>query len=657
MYDKYVLTGGAGYPWTPDPQITRTEFEMFCLIGDPSLMIRTAFPDSLIVSHPPTVPIGLSQFSVSVTGVNMGPVEGALVAVTQGDSVIARGFTSSNGEVVIELLVTSAETLNVTVTAANCLPYEGIAIPFSQGAFISIISFSIDDDSTGESYGNDDGIANPGENLEIPIWVKNWGNEEALDVYAVLSSTDPYVEITDSIEYFGDIPPGDSALSEDDFGIMVLPSCPNGHIIQCNLSIRDSVGNEWVSTLSLSVDAPIITFYAYVVNDNNGGNGNGMMEPGETVNIKFGLENTGDAVLRDAYCVIDVNDPYITLITDSLGIPDIPAGDTVFTPYYELSVSPDCPDPSFPIVEFTVTGWGGVTFVDSFEIVVGVTGISDDFESGGIGWTHLSLTPGYGDEWHIETYRSHSGSQSYKCGGTGFGNYSNYLDAALISPTFTLAPFSMLTFWHWMDAETSSYYSGQAYDGGIVEIRVEGGDWEQIYPEGGYPYLQRGGSNSPFPEGTPIFSGYHDWEMVRFDLSDYMGIAEIRFRFGSDQGVTGEGWYIDDVYVSIQVGVEEEAQAESNIMLYRLYPAFPNPTRGETELIFSIPVKSFVTAKLYDASGRMIKTIASGEFTPGTHRLRWDGRDALGLKVPSSVYFIRIEAGKFSSTRKITVIR
>jgi hypothetical protein len=54
---------------------------------------------------------------------------------------------------------------------------------------------------------------------------------------------------------------------------------------------------------------------------------------------------------------------------------------------------------------------------------------------------------------------------------------------------------------------------------------------------------------SPFAPDTPCFSGSHDWKQETFDLSAYTGIANIRFRFGSDGYVTEEGWYIDDVEI------------------------------------------------------------------------------------------------------------
>jgi hypothetical protein len=80
-------------------------------------------------------------------------------------------------------------------------------------------------------------------------------------------------------------------------------------------------------------------------------------------------------------------------------------------------------------------------------------------------------------------------------------------------------------------------------------LSVDGGDWQVIEPVGGYPYLIRSGSGHPFP-GFYGYSGSHGWQQATFDLSNYTGLARLRFRFGSDQSVQQEGWYVDDIVVT-----------------------------------------------------------------------------------------------------------
>jgi subtilisin family serine protease len=180
-----------------------------------------------------------------------------------------------------------------------------------------------------------------------------------------------------------------------------------------------------------------------------------------------------------------------------------------------------------------------------------MTGLSDQMENGTQGWSHSVVTPGYKDQWHQATSRNHTpgGTTSWKCGSiAGGGLYGNKVDAGLATDPMLLPANSKLQFWHWMAAETET--GTTAWDGAIVEISVNGGSFQQITPEGGYPYIIVSNIDSPFDPGTPCFSGHHDWEEVTFDLSAYSGNVSFRFRFGTDGYVIDEGWYIDDLMVA-----------------------------------------------------------------------------------------------------------
>ena len=208
-------------------------------------------------------------------------------------------------------------------------------------------------------------------------------------------------------------------------------------------------------------------------------------------------------------------------------------------------------------LQATAQGYGGITtkktvYAGDLNLLALPleTGFSDNMESGTNGWTHYVVTSGYLDQWHQSTQRNHTagGATSWKCGATGSGNYADRLDAGLETPTIDLQADSKLFLWHWMDAELNA--GDEAWDGGIVEISIDGGPFTQITPVGGYPYRITNNPDSPFDGGTPCFSGSHDWVQEEFDLTGYSGNANIRFRFGSDGYVTQEGWYIDDVVIA-----------------------------------------------------------------------------------------------------------
>ncbi len=189
-------------------------------------------------------------------------------------------------------------------------------------------------------------------------------------------------------------------------------------------------------------------------------------------------------------------------------------------------------------------------------------GFFDDMEGEDPGWSHYSVTPGYGDEWHLSDQRNHTdgGEVSWKCGDEGGGSYSDHLDAALETPSIELEGGKELLVWHWMNLEV--FNDGLAWDGAVFELRLNGGQWNMIEPEDvGYPYVIHPNSGSPFPSGMTVLSGRRGWELLRFDLRDVEGTARFRFRMGTNGNASKEGWYIDDVMVIDWRFLEAEAIA------------------------------------------------------------------------------------------------
>ncbi|MBI1799603.1 MAG: T9SS type A sorting domain-containing protein [Candidatus Eisenbacteria bacterium] len=76
-----------------------------------------------------------------------------------------------------------------------------------------------------------------------------------------------------------------------------------------------------------------------------------------------------------------------------------------------------------------------------------------------------------------------------------------------------------------------------------------------------------------------------------------------------------------------------------------LEPITPNPSRGEgANLRFGLPRDGVVKFAIYDAQGRRVKTLVSGERSAGWIDERWDGRDESGARAASGLYFVRLEA-------------
>jgi len=87
-----------------------------------------------------------------------------------------------------------------------------------------------------------------------------------------------------------------------------------------------------------------------------------------------------------------------------------------------------------------------------------------------------------------------------------------------------------------------------------------------------------------------------------------------------------------------------------------LDPPRPNPVTNTMQLSFSLPQRTWVTLRLYDPSGRVVRTLAHGTVDAGRHALVWDGRNDRGGRVPAGVYFLQARWSGFEARRKIVKV-
>jgi hypothetical protein len=79
----------------------------------------------------------------------------------------------------------------------------------------------------------------------------------------------------------------------------------------------------------------------------------------------------------------------------------------------------------------------------------------------------------------------------------------------------------------------------------------------------------------------------------------------------------------------------------------------PNPFGSETVISFSLPSAGRTTVRVYDVTGRVVRTLADGDMTAASHSLVWDGRDESGNTVGAGIYFCRLEASGQSAVQKM----
>jgi len=85
---------------------------------------------------------------------------------------------------------------------------------------------------------------------------------------------------------------------------------------------------------------------------------------------------------------------------------------------------------------------------------------------------------------------------------------------------------------------------------------------------------------------------------------------------------------------------------------------YPNPFNPKTTIAFDLPRRELVNLRVFDMTGHLVKELVIGEeCPPGRHEVVWNGRDNVGRQVASGTYFYRLEAGSFSETKRMVLIK
>ena len=85
---------------------------------------------------------------------------------------------------------------------------------------------------------------------------------------------------------------------------------------------------------------------------------------------------------------------------------------------------------------------------------------------------------------------------------------------------------------------------------------------------------------------------------------------------------------------------------------YSLEQNYPNPFNPSTTISFSLASKSFVSLKMFDVLGREVATTIFEDLPAGNHSYQWNAAN-----MPSGVYFYRLQAGSFTETKKLILLR
>jgi len=84
---------------------------------------------------------------------------------------------------------------------------------------------------------------------------------------------------------------------------------------------------------------------------------------------------------------------------------------------------------------------------------------------------------------------------------------------------------------------------------------------------------------------------------------------------------------------------------------------YPNPFNPETTIAYQLPEAVHVKLTVYNLRGEVVRHLLDKKQEAGRHHIKWDGRNQAGELVSSGIYLYHIEAGKFTLTKKLILLR
>jgi hypothetical protein len=250
---------------------------------------------------------------------------------------------------------------------------------------------------------NDDGVINKGETIELKVSLKNTGTSTANAVKATFSTTSTYISgLTPTTQvnygaiaasgikwadYYGSV--GDSHSSARYYTIKftVSKTTPDDTQIPISISIVDQGGNIWTDSLKVTVTAigAQIICNSYIIHADN--NDDGVINKGETVELKVSLKNTGTSTANAVKATFSTTSTYISGLTPTTQVNYgyILASGIRWADYYgsvgdfessaryytiKFTVSKTTPDDTQIPINISIVDQGGNIWTDDFNITV-----------------------------------------------------------------------------------------------------------------------------------------------------------------------------------------------------------------------------------------------------------------------------------------------
>lgn len=640
-----------------------------CLLGDPALPQWREVSGTLELTYQPEYLVGQGDCQVTVRSGEM-PVAGAVVTIYSDDlAVWASATTGLDGSVVLDPDPRDPMTLSVKAIKPDHLPGIGdlIVVP-PETAWLIVHDVEIDDDASGLSHGDGDGLVDVGETLELHLELRNVGLQGAQNVSLTLSSSDPRVAMVDPAAEYGDLGVGETGHNLDDLVIRMTGAGQDGELAEVHVEVTCADRPICPDDFTLRLHAPVLSIAVWEIDDSATGDGEGDIDPDEEFGIQIVLLNTGTDEARDLQALLTCDSVYVDIPNPESSCPLIAIGAAeTLEPDFQAALDLHTPTDVDITFDLRVTTWAEQ--VIELNLTIPVASLLEDYLEEESGWT--AGLPGddatdgvwvrvdpigtWGSGIPVQPEDDHTpfGTHCYVTGqGTpGAAPMDSDVDGGqttLLSPVIDLssAVQPRLIYWRWW---TNNYGPFSGEDTWQVDISNDGGQaWVSL---------------------EDATDGINEWRRMEFYLDDYITLTEdvvIRFvasDYNHDSLIEAA---VDDIVIESLPDLSGIADPlPTAAVRCGIRSLAPNPVSlaaarpgclPAVTLVYAVPVRSRVSLQLFDIDGSLVRTIASGVRDAGEHRAAWNGRDESDRPVPSGIYFCRFKAAGQESRAKLVIV-
>ncbi|MCD4795474.1 MAG: T9SS type A sorting domain-containing protein [Bacteroidales bacterium] len=340
-----------GYPQHSNPLYY---WEAYNCLGDPSLVPFYTQGETNTVSHLPTLPIGMVTYEVSAD-------PGSYVAISKDGVLHGAALVDGTGTVDVPITpVTSGGDVDIVVTKPQYIPYiTTVPAAALEGPYMVV-----------DSYVNE---VDYGQSVNLDIVLENVGEDDATGVSVTVTTSDANANITNETYDYGDIAAGaTSSASSGAFTLTVADDLEDQYSVAVDIAITDGNKTLWEQTKNVTVNAPELVIGNLTVDDAALGNGDGILDPGETADIIIQTTNDGHADITNVIGAITSTSTDLILNTTVTSPTVLNIGQTGD---FSFNVTADGATPSGTVadIDYTVTAGvaGQYSANETKEIIIG----------------------------------------------------------------------------------------------------------------------------------------------------------------------------------------------------------------------------------------------------------------------------------------------